>query len=346
MSYSPSWTNGDDQGRVEAGVHTVCLSDPLEINDAINRRLQLTYQGSQGVPPKFSSGAYVRPSPIATDTSPYYNLRYALSQKVLHAPPYGFGGVPPTPSSLEWLWPLADGDQNKVIVNDYTGVDPGEVGLFAKLNGTSNWTDPALTPGETDVRAVHFNELRQAVECISRGRWKMPIYFSAGIFSLMPDSPWATEAIANNGTEELRSIGFALISVGESTVSGLKDVTVRSSSKIEIWTDWDCTVGIYHCLRPINWYDNRPTWNKYQPPSAWSSPGGIGGGDSTSIGSVSAVEDEWVSFSGGGLTSALQAMVDGAQQNFLVRRVDSADSWTVDVLGRLTIEFDLDTPPN
>ena len=226
-------------------------------------------------------------------------------------------------------------------------VEEGEVGLFQKLNGTTNWTDTALTAGQTNVRAVHFNELRQATEWIRRGRWKLPIYFSAGIFSLLPDNAWGGEAIANNGSAEVRSLGFALLTNFARTTGLTGNLTIRSSSKIEIWTDWDCTVGIYHCLRPIDWFEHWPTWNEYQiTKHSWASPGGLGGGDSTYIGSVSAVEDEWVSFSGAGLASALQAMVDGAEQNFLVRRADSADSWTVDVLGRLTIEFDLDTPPN
>ncbi|MHC4294738.1 MAG: hypothetical protein ACYSTL_04060 [Planctomycetota bacterium] len=344
MSYNPSWTNSTAQGRLDAGVHAVCLSDPQEISNAINRRLLLTYRSEQDISSKVLSGAYVKQSPIATDSAPPFdNLRWALSQKVLYAPPGGFGGEPPTPTSMKWLWPIAGADENKIIVSGASGVGEDEVGLFQKLNGTTNWTDPALTAGQANVRAVHFNELRQAVEWIRRGRWKMPIYFSAGIFSLLPDNTWGGEAIVNEDGEEVRSLGFALIYSG----SGLNNVTVRSSSKIELYADLDCSVGIYHCLRPLDFGStpNLPTWNKYLPGNSWASPGGLGGGDSTYIGTVGLTAYEWGPYSGGGLTSALQGMIDGEEQHFLVRRAD-VGPYTVGITGRITIDFDLDTPPN
>jgi len=45
------------------------------------------------------------------------------------------------------------------------------------------------------------------------------------------------------------------------------------------------------------------------------------------------------------MAEALQAMTDGAEQNFLIRRGDAGPQ-TVGVAGRLVVEFDLDNPPN
>jgi hypothetical protein len=49
--------------------------------------------------------------------------------------------------------------------------------------------------------------------------------------------------------------------------------------------------------------------------------------------------------SGAAVASALQDMVDGSQQNWLVRRTDTGPQ-TVNISGQLVVEFDLNTPPN
>ena len=116
---------------------------------------------------------------------------------------------------------------------------------------------------------------------------------------------------------------------------------------MEITADTDCTIEVYHCLRPINFFDNRPTWNEYDPDSStsWSSPGGLGTGDSVYAGSVELIADTPGSFSSTGLTDALQEMVDGAERTFLLRRSDTG-GFGVGTTANVTIEFDLDTPPN
>jgi hypothetical protein len=49
--------------------------------------------------------------------------------------------------------------------------------------------------------------------------------------------------------------------------------------------------------------------------------------------------------SGGNLTAALQNILDGAAQNFLIRRVDIG--WvTAAVSSRVVVEFELNAPPN
>jgi len=348
MPYTPTWSNGNAQGLLEPTVYFIKLSDAEEVADAVNRRRLLTYQAQQDFSSQVNSGAYVRHSIVANASAPPFdNFRDALSQKILNATTGGMGGTPPTPASMDWLWPETGTDENKIIVSGAAGVGEGQVGLFQKLNGTNHWTDATLTAGQTAIRAVHFNELRQAVQWIRRGRWELPIYFAAGIISPLPDTPWIGEAIANNGTHELRSTGFLVIRVADSPARGLVNVTVRSSSYLQITADADCTVAVYHCLRPLGFDADRPTWNEYDPSASagWAAPGGTGGGDATPIGSIGLTADVPGNLSNVALTAALQTMIDGGEQNLLIRRSDTGSA-TIAVTGKVIIEFDLDSPPN
>ena len=348
MSYTATWSNADVQGRLTAGVHAVRLSDPQELAEAINRRCLLVYKSQEDYSGQVQSGAFVNQSTINGGGSPpVQGFRDALAQEILEPAPGGLGGTPPTPASMEWLWPVADENENKVIVNDAGGVGEGQIGLFQQLNGTTSWTDPVVTGGETRIRSVHFNEFRQVVEYLRRGRWELPIYFAAGIFSILPDTPWITEAIANNGTDELRSLGFAVICTDESPARGLANVTVRSDSRLELTVDTDCDVEVFRCLRGLEFVEDPPTWNEFAPGEslAWQTPGATGPQDAVLIGSIQLSADTPGSISNAALTEALQAMIGGSEQNFLVRRSDTGAA-TVSVTGRLVIEFDLDSPPN
>jgi len=346
MTYTPSWTNGNAQGRVEAGQHFICLSGALELTGAINRRRLLTYQTEHDFSSDVSAGKHVRQSTLdAASAPPFDNLRCSFDDKILSPPTGTLGGTPPTPGAMDWLWPIAGGDENKIIVSGSPG--EGEVALFQKLNGTSDWTDPTITAGATAVRSVHFNELRQVAEWVRRGRWQLPVYFAGGLFSSLPDTPWITDAIANNGTNELRAVGYAIIRTNETPDRGLVNVSVRPSSYFEITADVDCSVEIYRCLRSIDFVSDPPTWNEYDPSAsaAWATPGGTGSGDAALIGSLDLAADSPGQLSGSAMASALQAMVDGEEQNFLIRRSDTGPQ-TVSIEAELVVEFDLESPPN
>ena len=266
MTYQATWTNSASSGRLAGGVSTIMLSDPQELASAINRRRLLTYRGEQSFTTHIYSGAGVRRSLLATAVyPPLDSFRLALLDSMLDPPTGGLGGQPATPAAMEWLWPIGDGDENKPILSGMGGVPSGKVGLLPKINGSSNWTDPSLTPGQTHVRAVHFNELRSAIEFISRGRWVLPIYFCAGLFSVLPDSSWAGEFVANNGEDELRSVGYCVFRTGSTPPLGLTNVTVRSESYMELTAGEDCQLEVRHCLRPLDWENHPPTWNKYNP---------------------------------------------------------------------------------
>jgi hypothetical protein len=92
---------------------------------------------------------------------------------------------------------------------------------------------------------------------------------------------------------------------------------------------------------------NMPTWNAYDPAGGryWATPGGIGSGDSVLIGTVSCPANGTGVLTGANLATALQAMVDGAEQNFLFRRGEEQNGSIV-LTHDLVVEFDLVSPPN
>lgn len=348
MPYTPDWTNANAQGRLDPGLHTVCLSDADELVAAINRRRLLVYLTEQTFSTHVGSNKYVKGSTLASATaSPFDNFRKQFDVRILEPTPGGLGGDPSTPAGMHWWWPVADADEDKIIVNGIGGVPGGKVGLHQKLNGTANWTDSTLTAGQTSIRAVHWNELRQAAEWISRGQWELPVYWINGIFSVAPDTPWTGELITNDGADELRSLGFSAIRVVETPARGLTNVTVRSGSFIRITADTTCTVDVYRCKREVNFDTDRCTWNEYDPSesAAWASPGALGAADAAFIGSIDLTADTPGDLSSAGLTTALQAMIDGAEMNFLIRRQDTGP-FAVGILANVFIEFELDTPPN
>ena len=343
MGYDPSWTDGD---RVTAGVHYVRLPHLEELTQAVNRRRLVTYQAEQDYSSALVSGQWIKPYVIADAAAPPYDcLRLALSEKILSPPNGSEGGSPVTPSEMTWLWPEAGEDYGKPI----SAANPppeGQVSLFGKLNGGSGFTDPLLTGQGKFARAVHFNELRQVCEWLRYGRWELPIYLAGGITSVWPDDPWWGDVIANDGFDEVRILGFAILRTDDDPPEGIVNATALASSYIEVKTDYDCTVEVYAILRAVDFDDDRPTWNKYDPGGnhAWSTPGATGAGDSTLIGQINCVQDEWVRLDGGAVAAALTGMIDGAPQVIMVRRADSGEE-SILVHARWGIEFELNSPP-
>ena len=341
---SAVWTNGNSQGRLEGGVHSIMLADALELAGAVNRRRMLTYQLPQDYSSQLFALSHVRSGPIAQALAPPFDdLRQGIIQKLLSPPVGTLGGYPPSPQSMQWLWPLAGADENKVIVSGLSGVGDGEVSLLGKINAAGNWSDAALAPGQSPVRAAHFNELRQAVESLTRGRWVMPIYIGCGIFSILPDSRWMGGIIGNNGGDECRQVcEISLQTASGGHTLGPGNVIVRPSSTIAITTDTACTVEVYRCLRDIDSANDGPTWNKFRPDAgiAWGQPGGLGAGDAELIGVLDCTSNQPAILSGQAVAAALQAMIGGQPQIVTVRRSDSGYE-TIAVSGELTVEFDL-----
>jgi hypothetical protein len=336
------YTQQNINGRLVPALHTVRAVDATEIADGINLRRRLTYQQPQDFSGVFAGGLSVRRGPISVAVAPPIdNLRRNIADCILGAPAGSLGGSPPTPAAMQWLWPAADADENAPLVSGIGGVAPGSVGLVQRLNATADWTDPTLTPGLSPVRAVHINELRQSLEWLTRGRWELPIYWQAGLLSTLPDTTWFGGQIARDATGELRSVGFAMLRTSESQPRGLVGVTARAGSFIEVTASVACQIELRRVLRPLDFDANMPTWNEHDPAAslAWTSPGACGSGDSVAVGQLTLAPDTPAAFSGPAVAAALQAMIDGAEQSFLIRRLDSGPD-AIDVAARVVVEWD------
>jgi hypothetical protein len=350
MTYQSTWANGS-AGRLAAAVQYARLSDVSELAAAVNRRRQLLYQPPQDFSSAIYAGAFVAGAAIATAIAPPFdNFRSAITGPILGPANGILGGQPSSPTSMQWLWPVAGADENNIIVTGLAGISSGQVGLFDQLNGQANWTDPSLAALSGPVRALHINELRQAIEWLSRGRWTMPIYFDAGLMSLQPDTPWVGNMIANNGAGQLQCVGQAMMIAPGLAGSplGLTGVQVRPTSSIVITADTACTIELYRCLRNVCFAStDLPTWNQCDPGAsiAWSAPGGTGAADAVLIGSYAVPAGVATPVSDAQVQAALGAIAGGAQQNFLIRRGDVGPQ-TIAIDVSLTVEFDLENPPN
>ncbi len=338
MTLAIDWQNGSGTPKRVTGGNFVRACDHSEIADEISRRMLLVYRGVDHFTDLIAAGRYVRAQTVGRGDLTR-SLRDYVRRTLIDPQPYVLGGQPPSPQSMQWLWPEQDGDEGKIIV--VRDPSPGQVSFFAKLNGTLDWTNPTLAPTAW-IKAVHTNELRWACEHLCRGRWTVPLYSSAGLFSMVPDMPWFGGGVANNGTDELRSLGFTNMRTTDVPPRGLSDVTVRPSSCLQITADTDCTIALYRCLREIDFQDDLPTWNQHHPQAgqAWQQPGGLGGEDSIFIDQITLQANQPANLTGNALAAALQQMIDGQPLVFLCRRMDT--SWqTIGFEATLTVDFDI-----
>lgn len=346
MPYQPTWSNGTN-ARVVSGVHWAKASDVQEIAAGINRRFAYVYRAAEDYSNATGSGVRIGTALYdATNFPPYSNFQYAL-ESLITAPAVGkYAGNPPSPTSMTWLWPYADADENKVIVNGFQGVGSGQVSLFNKLNGSSDWTDGILSSGVTRIKAVHLNEYRHALEILSRGRWVLPVYCSGGIFSAVPDESWASNMLYNYQGDELRCVAFVDFNGMGSPALGPTNITVRSSSKLSITASGNCSVSIYQCHQAIDFLHAPPSWDYVNTLTNTPWPGGSGAiGDSTLVGSISCTANVAANFTGSGAAQLFQLMANGGANNILLRRTDT-NSEPVTITVSATIDFDLNSPPN
>lgn len=345
MTYTSTWIDANEQGDLVAGLHWVRDDHLAELVTALNRRHRLTYQADLDYSQQVAAGAYIRASLLAgTLPSPLENLRAQVAD-LLSPPLGGMGGEPPSPAGMEWLWPLADEDENAFIVMEEP--QAAQVGLLEKIGQDGSWSDPSLGGGVTPIRACHVNQLRRAAEMLRRGRWTLPLFLTSGMFSTVPDEPWDGGYVANNGSAEIRSVGCIFARTDDSPALGLSGVEVRPTSRIELTAQDSCSVELRRILQPMALLSDLPTWNCYRPAQSltWASPGGAGQNDSAVIGSVALPAGQAGVLSGAAVASALQAMIDGTGQNFLLRRTDTGSA-SIPVSARAIVEFDLVSPPN
>ena len=343
MTYSPDWIDAALLGPPQ---HRPRVAYMAQLCQAVNRRYLLSYQGPHDYSTALQADEYVsRTLTTGAQPPPFRALRQSLTGSILYPPPAGLGGQPPSPTAMHWLWPGSDADHGKPI-SAANPAPPGQVSLFDKLNGTDGYTDPFLHAGQTPIRAVHVNELRQVCEHLRMGLWEMPIYWHDGICSFAPDTPWYGDIVANDGADEVRILGYSILRTEEALPRGLVGVTMLPASWIDVRADEPCTLELYASIRPVGFVTNPPTWNHYDPAGgrSWTIAGGCSGADSVPMGSVQCVPDQWVRLSGPGVAAGLQGMADGGPQVFIARRADPSYE-AVFVESQLGAVFELNGPP-
>jgi len=336
MTYAPTWTQSNSAGLLDSSFR-IRRCDLREIADVINLRRTLTFQLTKDYLSQLPSGQLITQRTMDDMTDPPANcLRRAIIDDLLNAPPGQSQMVPTNPQTIQWLWPLADGDADKPITS-VTPAPQGCVNLFAKLNGGTTWSDGPLGPG-SPARAIHVNEMRQALTLLRRGRWRLPVFLNVGILSTAPNTHWFGGSVAHSGSNELRGLGRIWpFRDGR----GLTDVTVRSAS-VEITAELACGVQILRCLRPIDYENDQPTWNKYLPAAgvAWGAPGGMGAGDSVDIASTNVTPPATSVATSANLATIVQSVINGGPPGFMFRRTDSGPE-VIDFTATVVVEFDL-----
>ena len=350
MSYLPSWTGADPVALLPA-IDSVRMTHLREVQQAIARRQRLTFWPAGAYDLSNTPPRDIALAPLAQDPPGGRSLRGAVAA-LMQPAAGGVAGDPPTPVAMQWLWPVAGPDEGKILL-PVAADSEREVGLFQKLSGIADWTDAQVAAGQCGIRAVHVNELRRSVELLRRGRWRLPLYLSAGMLSSIPDAAWFGGRIANTGAQELRTLGFAQVAIGQgAAMLGLRDVHVRQGTGIDLLAQENCTVEVYRCLRGVSFSDNPPTWNQFDPAGDgdWSAPGGAGVADAVLLGSIDLPVGQVTTFSSPALAQAVAAMIptgdeQPAPANFMLRRAD-VSAGAVEVAADLVVEFDLAGPPN
>jgi len=363
--YTPNWSNANVAGLVDSTLYHR-RADLAELADAINRRRLLVIQTPFDYPPVLNARPYVSQYAIddGLDSPNQPPYEYALAMRnglvgpgssILNALP-GMDGYlpgPANPISLNWLWPEADGDENKIIRSWQSSPSPTEVGLFNRLNGTTTWTDPTLMPGQFG-KAVHVNELRRVVAMLRRGRWTLPIYWRAGMLSDLPDLTWIPDTLGNDGVDELRSVGGVRFHVdrvsGRHGLHGVRALSASLTFTLSFTGSATCEVELRHVLRPVTFLDNDgPSWTYYRRASKlpWAQPGGAGVGDSVAIGGAITVSAGVpVVVNDASLLPAVQAMLDEtAPSFFMLRQLDVGKSMVAISNATITVDFELASPP-
>jgi hypothetical protein len=311
-----AWTNGSG-GRVN-GTNWVRALDFVEIANRINRLRALEFLG----PDNTLAAPFVADTGIAW-TPGVYELRNAY--------PGIISGRDASPACNYMRWLTDSGSP----ISPSTSPPGGETSFFSLLNGGTNWTGSGPW-----IAAVDLNELRKGMELLTHGLWKFPVYLDGGLFSVLPDTPWFGGSVAYSTTYgELRTVGFVEFNLDGTPMTGLTNVTVRSSSRIWVTGSVACTVEVGRITMPlsVNGGVSR-TWGR-----TWNSPWSTPGGDYASIGSVSLSPGTPASITGGAAASSLQAMIDGgpALQNILIRKTAPDNMSTVNVSASVDVEFDL-----
>jgi hypothetical protein len=166
------------------------------------------------------------------------------------------------------------------------------------------------------------------------------------MFSILPNTPWIGQSIANNGSDELRAVGLIAPGQVERPVGGAAWGGGQARARLVLIADADCRVEVFRCLRALDLVRNPPTWREHDPGAGapWACPGGTGPGDAEAIGQADLRAGAIGRLAGAALGPVLDAIRDGRRVHFLIRRGDTGTR-TVAVAAELVIEPGPDHPP-
>jgi hypothetical protein len=361
-TYNPAWSNANSTGLVDSTCfHSRSALD--EIAAAINRRRLLVLQNP------FDYASLLNPRPFISqyviddslelspaDNAP--NFRQAIIQRILGASPgQDIAYMPTNPTSMVWLWPLADADENKTIVTWLGSPSATQVGLYNRLNGGSTWTDYNLDVGALvtqDARAVHVNELRLALEWLRRCRWTMPVYGWYGLVNSMSGTPWMSGIFGADGANDVRAVFGPRLHIEHPNglPLGLHNVRPLSAS-LSLTSSQSCVVEVRQILRPITiGVNGMASWDFHNnaTQSPWAQGGATGPGDSEVVcGPISMTANVPLVLdihNTAGWLTMWQSMLDqNSPPYFLIRRLDTGPTLMNLSNASVTLDFELNSPP-
>ncbi|MCG3180551.1 MAG: hypothetical protein BIFFINMI_02913 [Phycisphaerae bacterium] len=333
MSYATSWTNQDASGHVSAG-GWIAAADVSELGAAVDRRIRLMFDPNGDWPSQIAAtgGEWITAGPLET-------ARGVLADAVPTTSYFAHdSGWEQLNTLCSWLWPQADADENKAIVNS-SSPGGGEVSFFGKLNGGTTWTGelsgarPAAAP---------INELRDAARMLRRGRYTLWVGDggAAKASKALPGGLWLPPAVARDGDDEMHSWfggrDWLWVDDGEDGWLGPRgqSVTVLESSRLRLKPlGSNRKVKVYH--------------SRYVDPDGFTwAAGQAATGDH--ITDLELTNNTWTEYGSEALTGLLQEMADGGAEPSFKLAPDEATGWGDDpthIAVEVVVEFELDGPP-
>ena len=182
----------------------------------------------------------------------------------------------------------------------------------------------------------HITAPRTICETYADKTCVFPVEFTAGLFSMFPDTPWISHCVANNPRGELRSVGIIIIPH--------EAFCPENRCSLRFSVDVDCTLEIFQLVRDLEPSHYTPTWNSVSPDCKWPTPGGISETDTQLIGTVKIKTGQVGKITGEKLSQALVSLNNGKlnclpRWGLLIRRGDTGMQ-TINIAGELKIERD------
>lgn len=177
----------------------------------------------------------------------------------------------------------------------------------------------------------HTAPQSQAIAEQANRQQSLPINFITGLFSILPDTPWLAEAVANNGCDELRAVGGVQLPAASDQFAG----KVSDNSTITLTADEPCTLEVYRSLREVDFAASQPTWHG-SGRAKWQVSGATGPADATLLGTLRLQANQPQRLAGPEVAEAFREAADGVL-TIIVRRADHGPE-TIQISGLAEIE--------